>query len=81
MENSNKNQISDTDLLEYKRLIDEAKRLIEEGQEIMKEDTIVIKAFIDIMDGTKKHDLQSMTGLSEHRCDEIYAIYQKYLRE
>lgn len=32
-------------------------------------------ALLDLLDGSKEHDIQADTGLSEERCREIYDIY------
>ncbi len=35
---------------------------------------MVFSAFVDVLDGIQAHDLPSMTGLSQARCDEISDI-------
>lgn len=35
----------------------------------------LVKAFTDVLDGVKPHEIREMTGLPEKRCDEIYAHF------
>jgi len=40
----------------------------------------VKKAFIDVVDGMSVHDIRANTGLPETRCQEIYNLYDRLMK-
>jgi hypothetical protein len=39
----------------------------------------LIKAFVDITDGSKPHEIRKFTGLQQERCDKIYSLFLESL--